>query len=445
MLARKFSTKQTKNTSPPETSIIESESVGPEVSVVQRGFSPRDFVSSLSHKNYRYFWIGALLSNIGTWLQMIALGWIVFEMTNSAFYLGLTNFASLAPVFFFAIFAGLAADGLDRRNLIIATQVVMMIFAFLLGLLSSLRINSISSVILIVFISGIALAFNFPAWQAIVPDLVPRKDLLNAIALNSAQFNAARLIGPAIAGMILASWGATSCFYLNGLSFLAVILALALIKPKPNPRTRKESNESVWVYSLSGIKYAKDHLLVTVLLISVGLLSICATPYTTLMPIYAKDILRVGAKGYGFLLAASGLGAVLGGFLIAPLSRLAKKQTLIKAGIIILSIFLLVFAFSRSFVLSMAALAIVGGSLLAVLSTINTALQTSIPNEIRGRIMSLYVLMFLGIMPFGSLIFGSLAELISSPLAIAIGVIGCILLDLVLITQRDLIGDIDGY
>jgi MFS family permease len=319
----------------------------------------------------------------------------------------------------------------------------MMIFALILGIITSLRIATVHSISLIVFASGIALAFNFPSWQAIVPDLVPKKDLLNAISLNSAQFNAARLIGPAIAGVILAAWGVASCFYLNSLSFLAVIFALTLIRPNPNPKTKREADESIWKYTVSGIKYAKNHLAVAVLLLSVGLISILGTPYTTLMPIYARNILKVGPKGYGFLLAAGGLGAVLGAFFVAPLSRYAKKQTLIKAGIIILSTFLLIFAFSKSFILSMMALAIVGGSLLAVLSTINTSLQTSVPNEIRGRIMSLYVLMYLGLMPFGSLIFGSLAHILTSPIAISIGAIGCLMLGFVLIINHTLIEDIN--
>lgn len=437
--------KKHKNVKPSaETGIIESETVTPEASVVKRGFEPRDSISALYYRNYRYFWFGALLSNVGTWLQLVAVGWVVLQITNSAFYLGLSNFASLAPVFVFALFAGLAADRFDRRKLIIVTQVIMMIFAFILGLFSSLHIMTVYSIIIIIFASGIALAFNFPSWQAIVPDLVPKKDLLNAIALNSAQFNAARLIGPAVAGLILATWGATSCFYLNAASFLAVIAALALIQPDPNPRTKRESDETIWQYATSGIRYAKDDHLVAILLLSVGLISICATPYTTLMPIYAKSILKVGARGYGFLLAASGLGAVLGGFLIAPLSGYTKKQTVIKSGVVLLTIALLIFAFSKSFVVSMIALAIVGGSVLGILSTMNSALQTRVPNKIRGRIMSLYVLMFLGMMPFGSLIFGTLAHALTSPIAIGIGAMGCLFLGLILVANPALIKDIDS-
>jgi len=444
MLNGKSFKRQKSNSSRLATSVLESETVSPEFTVVKRGFNAKDFISSLLHRNYRYFWIGALLSNIGTWLQMVALGWLVLQLTNSAFYLGLTNFASLAPVFFFALFAGLAADRYDRRKLLIITQIIMMLFAFILGILSSVGIISVSLILIIVFISGIALAYNFPAWQAIVPDLVPRDDLLNAIALNSAQFNAARLIGPAIAGLILAKWGVISCFYLNGLSFVAVIIALCLIHPAPNPKIKKDSNQSFLKYSFSGIKYSIEHRLVGILLISVGFISTCATPYTTLMPIYAKHILKVGASGYGLLLAASGFGAVLGGLLIAPLSHVFQKQSLIKSGLFVLSFSLSLFAFSRIFVLSLIALAIAGGSLLAVLSTMNTSLQITVPNEIRGRIMSLYVLMFLGMMPFGSLIFGALAQIIGSPAAIFIGAVGCLFLSLVLTVRKELILKIDS-
>lgn len=443
MSARRSQKKQNNNTSPPETSILESDTVGPPISISRQAFQPQDFVASLYHRDYRYFWFGALFSSVGTWLQIVALGWLVLELTDSPFYLGLTSFATLAPVFFFSIIAGLAADRYNRRKLIIITQTIMMVFAFILALLVTLKIITLFLIILIVFISGIALAFNFPAWQAIVPDLVPKKDLLNAIALNSAQFNAARFVGPALAGLILAVWGVASCFYFNSLSFLTVILALAFIYPKPGPQVGKEDNETIWHYSLSGIRYAKNNLLVTVLLVSVGLISILATPYTTLMPIYAKSILEVGPRGYGLLLASSGLGAVMGGFLVGPFSRYVSKQAIIKSGIIFLSVFLLVFAFSKSFVVSLIALAIVGGALLAAVSTMNTCLQTIVPNEIRGRIMSLYVLMFLGMMPIGSLIFGSLAQALTSPLALSIGAIGCLLWGLILIARPSLIRDID--
>lgn len=443
MPKRKSSNKKENDKPFPEASILESDTVGPRASVIGQGFHPKDFISSLYHKDYCLFWFGALFSNVGTWLQIIGLGWLVLDLTNSPFYLGLANFATLAPVFFFAILAGLAADRFDRRRLIIVTQAIMMVFALVLGIFTSMEIIGVSTIIIIVFASGIALAFNFPAWQAIVPDLVPKEDLLNAIALNSAQFNAARLVGPALAGLVLASWGIASCFYINSLSFLAVILALTLIRPKPNPTFGKDGNETFWQYSLSGINYARNHLPVMILLISVGIISVLGTPYTTLMPIYAKDILRVGASGLGFLLAASGLGAVVGGFIVGPLSRYTTKQFIIKSGVIILSIFVIIFAFSKSFIVSLISLTIIGGALLAAVSTMNTSLQINVPNEIRGRIMSLYVLMFLGMMPFGSLIVGSLADVLSSPIAISIGAIGCLLWGVILIAYPALLKDID--
>ncbi len=443
MLNKKRASQKRISSSRPEASELESDTVGPTTAVIKQGLQARDFISSLYHRDYRYFWFGALFSNIGTWLQIVALGWLVLKLTNSAFYLGLVSFATLAPVFFFAIPAGLAADMYDRRRLIIATQAIMMFFALLLGVLTSLEVIAVFSIVVIVLTSGIALAFNFPAWQAIVPDLVPKDDLLNGIALNSAQFNAARLVGPAFAGLILAAWGVASCFYANGWSFLTVIIALSLIQPKPNPQVKKGANETIWQYSLSGVRYAKNHVQVAVLLLSVGLVSVLGTPYTTLMPIYAQDILKVGPQGYGFLLATSGLGAVVGGFLVGPLSRLANKQVLIKSGVLMLSISLLIFAFSKSFVLSLIALAVIGGALLAAVSTINTSLQLTVPNEIRGRIMSLYVLMFLGMMPFGSLIFGSLAEALTSPLSITIGAVGCMLWGLILVGYPSLLEGVD--
>lgn len=427
----------------PDTGSIEAETAIPEPSLVRKRLKDiKDIFAALTHRDYRYFWAGAFLSSIGTWLQLVALGWLVYQISDSAFILGLVNFAMLGPIFFFSIPAGVAADRYDRRQLIIWTQVVMMAAAFILGAFTTLKIASIPAIIIINLVGGVALAFNFPPWQAIVPDLVPRKDLLNAIALNSAQFNTARLVGPAIAGIMLANWGAASCFYLNGISYITVIIALLIIRPHPNPRKVREKGQTMFAYITSGVKYAKDNLVVGILLLSTALITLFTTAYIALMPIFAKDILKVGAQGYGALLAAGGLGAAIGALIVSYLTRILRNQMIIKGGTIVLSLLLIAFAYSHSFTLSLILLAGVGASFLATLSTINTSIQTIVPNEIRGRIMSLYVLAFLGLMPFSSLIFGWVAQIINAPISIIIGAGSCLLIGLVLIFRPALLKEV---
>ena len=421
----------------PETNTIEAEVSSPEAALIERGFAPARLLSSFKYRDYRFFWSGALLSNIGTWMQMIALGWLVLMMTNSAFYVGLVNFTANAPVFFIVLFAGVAADRLDRRNLIIWTQTVMMILAFVLAFLTSAHRINIPLIVAITLATGVSTAFNFPAWQAIISDIVPRKDLLNAIALNSAQLHSARFVGPALAGIVLGVWGAASNFYLNAFSFLAVILALLAIRPQKieKPDTKK----SIRAHFMRGFHYAWRRPVIITLLSTTGLITLFGMPFVALMPIFARDILKAGAKGFGFLLAANGFGALVGALTVAYLAHTVRRETLIKIGATLFGVFLILFALSHNFWLSMIFLAGVGGSFLMTTSSINTSLQHLTPGEMRGRIMSMFVWAFLGIMPFGALIFGAIAEKFNAPLAVLIGGSVCVLTGLVLTINRHLI------
>ncbi len=425
----------------PETSVLESELAAPERAVIERAPLLRQTFQALAYKDYRYLWIGALLSNSGTWLQTVALGWLVLTTTNSAFLLGLVNFSGTLPIFFLALFAGSAADRLNRKNLLIASQVAMMILAFALGALASADLASIPAILLITLGAGVALAFNFPAWLAVIPDLVPRKHLLNAIALNSAQFNAARFIGPAIAGLVLASLGIPATFYLNGVSFLAVIFALLIIKPKSEPI--EPQNGSVWAHFLEGVRYAWSHTNIGVLLLSIAIINVFGMSFTALMPIFARDVLGVGERGLGFLFASTGLGAFVGALAVAYLAHVLRKPPLIKLGILVFSLSLFIFAISRSPILSYLALVLIGVSFLAAVSSINTALQSSVPNAIRGRIMSLFVWAFLGLQPFGSILFGSVAHVLSAPTAVALGSGVCLIAALLLFFRPQLLRGVD--
>lgn len=421
-----------------ETEVLGTEVPTPEPSLIERGWrAPKRVFASLAHRDFRYLWFGAVLSNIGTWIQMLAVGWLVLELTNSAFWLGFVGFVGNFPVFLLALFTGVVVDKINRRELIIWTQAIAMVLAFLLGVFTSLKMMNILIIAVIGFAVGIVTAFSFPAWQAIISDLVPRKDLLNAIALNSAQFHMARLLGPALAGLILGAWGAAACFYLNGASFLAVIVALLLIRSRP--AVSKTRGETTWEHALSGIRYALSKRVVIVLLSSTGVLTVFGMIFTVLMPIFARDILKVGAKGLGYVMAANGYGAVTGALLIAYLAHVARKDFLIKIGMVTFSLSLITFAFSRNVFLSMAALALAGVAFLTSTSAINTSLQSIVPNEIRGRVMSLFVWTFMGLMPIGHLLGGWIAHLIGSPLAVCFGASVCLLTAFLLIVRPALL------
>lgn len=421
-----------------DTGVLESEVPSPEPSLIERGWrTPKRVFASLAHRDFRYLWFGAVLSNIGTWIQMLALGWLVLQLTNSALLLGFVGFAGNLPVFLLALFAGVAADRRNRRTLIIWTQVVQMVLAFFLGLMISFKMVNVASITVLSFGAGIAVAFGFPAWQAIISDLVPRKDLLNAIALNSAQFHMARLLGPALAGLILAVWGVAACFYINAVSFLTVIAALLLIRARP--QLPKTTGESIWEHALSGVRYALSKRVIIVLLSSIGVLTVFGMIFTVLMPIFARDILKVGAKGLGYVMAANGLGAVTGALLVAYLAHVVRKDFLIKLGMTTFGLALIVFAFSRNVYLSMAALAVAGVAFLTSNSAINTSLQSIVPNEIRGRVMSLFVWSFMGLMPIGNLLGGWIAHMIGAPLAVFSGATVCLLTALLLIARPALL------
>lgn len=411
--------KDTGNDKLSETEILETEATSPEANVIEQGTRRWQLFSSLGYPEYRYLWSGALLSNIGTWIQSVALGLFVFQLTHSEFTLGLVNFSSNIPTFFLALAGGIVADRYQRRSLIIVTQIVQMLLALILGILISLKVAGVATVIVISLAAGIATSFGFPAWLSLIPELVPKKDLLNAVALNSAQFNVARLIGPAIAGFIISLLGIAASFYINSLSFLAVIFALLLIKPPPVKIYK--GGESAWKNFTEGVNYARKNASAAVLLISVGILTVFGMSHATLMPVYALDILKIGARGLGYLFAATGLGAVMGALVVAGLTHIIPRKNLIKLGIFSYSILLLVFAFSKILLVSLIAQVGIGVAFLTTTSSINTSLQLMAPTQIRGRVMSLFVWAFMGFFPIGSLIVGSMANIIGSPPTLAIG------------------------
>lgn len=375
---------------------------------------------SLSNRNYRIFWTGSLLSNIGSWMQTVAQGWLVLQLTNSAFLLGVVGFTGMVPVLVFSLVGGVYADRFDRRRLLMATQTALMVLAFILGLLVTTGVIAVWHVLVLSLLSGIANALSMPAYQAMVQDLVGRDDLMNAIALNSVQFNLSRVIGPAAAGLALGEIGIAGCFYLNALSFLAVIVALARIEfPHRVPAQRPTG--SVWESVIEGMRYVWTNRIILYLLSIVAAMSLWGMPYMTLLPVFARDILHRGAEELGYLMSSSGVGAVLGALILARLGDFSFKGRMVIAGGFLFALSVFGFAMSRSYPLSLVFLLMAGWSLVSCVAVINTLIQKLVPAQVRGRVMSMYALAFLGLMPIGNLIAGTLAHFLGAPTGLAIG------------------------
>ncbi len=376
--------------------------------------SIKQTLRALRNRNYRLFFTGQGISLIGTWMERIALGWLVYKLTDSAFLLGLVSFLSQIPTFLLATFAGVLADRYDKHKIVIITQILAMVQAFILAILTLTHLVNIWYIMILSVIIGLINAFDMPTRQSFVVELVDdKKDLSNAIALNSSMFNAARLIGPTIAGILISVVGEGLCFLINALSYIAVITALLLMKLKPTIHALKK--EKVLKGLKEGIKYAYSFKPIKIFLLLVGLVSLAGMPYTVLMPVFAKDILHGNANTLGYLLGAVGVGALFGAL------YLASRKTVLGLGrwiAIAASIFgagLVLFSFSRSLILSLILMLFTGFGMMMQMASTNTLLQTLVDDDKRGRIMSLYVMAFMGTAPFGSLIAGSLASRIGAP------------------------------
>jgi len=364
---------------------------------------------SLRYRNFRLFWCGQLISLIGSWIQNVAQGWLVLELTNSPFLLGLVNSIGSLPVLFFSMFAGVIADRVRKRNLIIMTQTALTILAFALGILTSTGLVKIWHVLIIVFLVGVVNAFDMPARQSFVIELVGRESLMNAIALNSSIFNAARTIGPAIAGIMVSSLGVAGCFYINAISFIPVIIGLSLINGEF--RVKREDSSTSLIEDLKlGLKYLRSNQNVFVIILMVAINSIFGMPYTVFMPVFARDIFKVGARGLGFLMASVGIGALIGALVVASIGWYRKKGRILFVGIFSFSVFLIIFSLSKSYVLGLLMLILTGFFMIMFTATANTLVQTYVRDDMRGRVMSIYTTFFTGMAPFGSLQAGAISS-----------------------------------
>jgi MFS family permease len=371
---------------------------------------------ALRHRDFRLFWSGNLLSNIGTWMQNIAQGWLVLQLTNSAFWLGVVGFAASAPILLFALIGGVIADHVDRRKLLMVTQSAMMIFAFIMAGLAFWHVIKVYQIVLLALGTGIAMSLNTPSYQALVPQLVPREDLTNAIALNSAQFNMSRVVGPTLGSFAMALVGTAGNFFLNGLSFLAVIVALTRIRYR-QPAAADEGH--LWQKMKQGFAYVfrQPNILSLVVLVAIG--SLLAIPYLTFVPYFTRDVLHHNERGLGILMACSGVGSFFGAITIAHFTHIRwRGKFVVRFGAGLFAA-IIGFTFSHIFWLSGLLLATAGYCMIVMVATINSLLQHLAEDNMRGRVMSIYSTAFLGLPPIGCLIAGSLSRLITPAHAIA--------------------------
>ncbi len=379
---------------------------------------------ALRIRDYRLFWSGHFLSNIGTWMQNVAQGWLVLQLTNSPFLVGLVGFAQQVPALIFSPVGGVIADRANRRKLLMGMQTAMMALALVLAISITLKIVSIHEILAIALLLGTAVALNAPAYQAIVQDLVGRSDVSNAIALNSIQFNLSRVVGPTLAGWTIAGISLAACFYLNALSFLCVIFALGkLTFPAPQnagpARIREANSTSVSAELLAGFRYAWQQRTPLLLVSLVALASLFGLPFLVMMPVFARDVLQVGAQGLGYLFAAAGIGALAGGFNLARLRPRSRRGPLVATGAVVFFAAILGFSLSKSFALSCVLLLCVGWAMVSLVATVNTLLQTLVADEVRGRVLSMHTMAFFGFTPFGSLMVGAVADRLGAPIAMA--------------------------
>jgi MFS family permease len=378
---------------------------------------------ALKHRNFQLFFSGQMISLIGTWMQSVAQSWLVYRITGSSLLLGSVGFASQIPVFLAAPLGGIVADRYNRQRVVIGTQIASMILAFILAVLTLTHKITVPEIFVLAAVMGVVNAFDIPGRQAFLVDMVGKEDLMNAIALNSSMFNGARIIGPAIAGILVARIGEGWCFLANALSYIAVITGLVLMRVPP--RTHRPTGSPI-AHIIEGFRFVRNTAPIKALLLLLGLISLVAMPYTVLMPIFADRILHGGARGLGILMGATGVGALLGALTLATrtgVHGLGRWVTFSCAGF---AITLMAFALSRNFWLSAVLLVPVGFCMMLEMSSSNTLIQAMVPDHLRGRVMSVYSMMFMGMAPFGALFGGAMADRIGAPLTVCMGAMACL-------------------
>ena len=377
----------------------------------------RRVAAAFAYRDFRVLWFGAFTSSVGTWMQAVAQSWLVLTLTGSALFLGLDAFLGQLPIMLFSLIGGVVADRRDRRSLLLISQCVQMASAFALAGLVFADVVRIWHILCLSFISGCAQAFGGPAYQSLVPSLVQKKDLTNAIALNSIQFNLASVIGPMLAGIALATLGTVACFTLNGLSFLAVIVALLSLRVV---HTAPTTSQPLLRELRGGISYVWNELTLSALTTLAFATTFLGMSLRTLLPLFAKDVFHGGVREYSQMMVFVGAGAVAGALVVAALGRLKRMGRTALIVQVVYGVLILGFAASRTVWLSDALLFLAGSALMVVFSSVTSLVQLIVPNEMRGRVMSIYMLAFRGGMPLGSLTAGYFANVFSAPAVLAV-------------------------
>ena len=375
---------------------------------------------SLQYRNYRLFFGGQSISLTGTWIQRIAMPWLVYHLTGSVVLLGVVGFAGQIPTFLLASYAGVITDRRNRYHILIATQVLAMLQALTLALLYFLGIIEVWHILALSVMLGLINAFDVPARQSFVIEMVEKKkDLGNAIALNSSMVNGARLIGPSVAGVLIATTGEGVCFLINGLSYLVVIASL--IGMKVTPRVIAKKSTRVMQELKEGFHYTFGFAPIKSIILLLALVSLMGMPYNVLMPVFAKEVLHGDSHTFGFLMGATGLGAITGAMYLASRKSVDGLERLIPAAAAVFGLGLIAFSQSRLFWLSMILMVLTGLGMMLTMASSNTIIQTVVDDSKRGRVMSFYAMAFMGTAPFGSLFAGAVAKVVGAPLTLAIG------------------------
>jgi len=367
---------------------------------------------AFTYRDYRLLWAGAFTSSVGTWMQQVAQAWLIFTMTGSASLLALDAFLGAAPFLLFSLFGGVFADRFDRRRILLSSQFVQLSTAFLLAGLIFTNHVAVWMILTLSFVVGFAQSFGGPAYQALVPTLVDREDLSNAVALNSIQFNLARVVGPVLAGIAFYKLGAAACFALNGLSFVAVIVAILLLK---RGAPAAPAAEPVWRSLKTGLKAVRDARPLRGLVAMAFAGSFCSIPLVTFLPVFARDIFHRDAKGYSGLLAAFGIGAVVGAIGVAGFGHVKRKGIVAVGTQMTFGALMIAFSLSRNPILSYGILVLAGAALMVIFAMFMTLVQTIVEDHLRGRVVSIYTLAFRGAMPLSNLVSVFAASLVSVP------------------------------
>jgi MFS family permease len=417
--------------------VMEVEKLEPAGKVTSRRIA---MFRALSHRNYRVFWIGAFLSNVGTWMQAVAQGWLVLQLTDSALWLGIDGFMATAPGFFLTLAGGVFADLVDRRRLLLYTQVVAGLAAIGLATLVWTNVVTVWMILGFSLVTGCCMALAGPSYQAMTFDLVGREDLANAVALNSSQFQLSRVIGPVFAGLGFKFFGLAGCFYLNGLSFVAVVLALRMVRFEGPARYGSshlvKDRRALWQDLLDGFRYVKSRPRVFSLLSISAINSLFGAPYITMIPIFARDIFHLGASGLAWMMGVAGAGAFVGALFLAYLGDFKRKGWFVLGGAFGFGLFVIAFAQANNLVLSLIFLFGVGFTIVTSVAVTNTLLQQLVTDEMRGRVMSMFILSFIGAMPIGNLLAGAVSHRFGAPFALAAGGV-CIIIYVTIVAIKN--------